>query len=196
MLRFICFFLLTRLALAVEPCRIEIIDKENGWPVPLVELTSTHDTRHVSDNLGLIAIDDPVYPGLPDEQARNPFPFSREPDGELRLHRALAARGLIPIAAWDPDALPVWSRPFAALRAELATELGLVSAQVVQDVVPVQDLAGLGQDRGAETAVALHESGGEDGIRRERGCPRRRRGARGALFAARRPGLVARRGRG
>ena len=59
MLRFICFFLLTRLALAVEPCRIEIIDKENGWPVPLVELTSIHETRHVSDNLGLIAIDDP-----------------------------------------------------------------------------------------------------------------------------------------
>ena len=59
MLRFVCLFLLPRLALAVEPCRIEIIDKENGWPVPLVELTSTHETRHVSDNLGLIAIDDP-----------------------------------------------------------------------------------------------------------------------------------------
>lgn len=59
MLRFICFFVFSRLALAVEPCRIEIIDKENGWPVPLVELTSTHDTRHVSDNSGLIAIDEP-----------------------------------------------------------------------------------------------------------------------------------------
>lgn len=45
--------------LAVEPCRIELIDMENGWPVPLVELRSTHETRHVSDNLGLIAIDDP-----------------------------------------------------------------------------------------------------------------------------------------
>lgn len=54
MSRFACFFLLTRLALAVEPCRIEIIDKENGWPVPLVELSSTHEMRHVSDNLGLI----------------------------------------------------------------------------------------------------------------------------------------------
>jgi hypothetical protein len=41
------------------PCKIEIVDKENGWPVPLVELRSTHETRHVSDNLGLIAIDDP-----------------------------------------------------------------------------------------------------------------------------------------
>jgi hypothetical protein len=45
--------------LAVEPCRIEIVDKENGWPVPLVELRTTHDTRYVSDNAGLIALDDP-----------------------------------------------------------------------------------------------------------------------------------------
>ena len=45
--------------MAAAPCRIEIVDKENGWPVPLVELRSTHETRHVSDNLGLIAIDDP-----------------------------------------------------------------------------------------------------------------------------------------
>jgi hypothetical protein len=52
-------FLLPCAVLAVEPCRIEIVDKENGWPVPLVELRSTHETRHVSDNLGLIAIDDP-----------------------------------------------------------------------------------------------------------------------------------------
>ena len=52
-----CLFPLT--AFAVEPCRIEIIDKENGWPVPMVELRTTNETRHVSDNSGLIAIDDP-----------------------------------------------------------------------------------------------------------------------------------------
>ncbi len=46
-------------AFAMEPCRVEIIDKENGWPVPLVELRTTHESRHISDNLGLIAIDDP-----------------------------------------------------------------------------------------------------------------------------------------
>ncbi|MCW1921666.1 hypothetical protein OKA05_03820 [Luteolibacter arcticus] len=45
--------------LAVEPCRIEIVDKENGWPVPLVELRTTHDARYVSDNAGLIVLDDP-----------------------------------------------------------------------------------------------------------------------------------------
>jgi hypothetical protein len=59
MLKHLILLSLPIVALAVEPCRIEIIDKENGWPVPLVELTSTHETRHVSDNLGLIAIDDP-----------------------------------------------------------------------------------------------------------------------------------------
>lgn len=50
-------------AFAVEPCRIEIVDKENGWPVPLVELRTTHESRLVSDNLGLIAIDDPELLG-------------------------------------------------------------------------------------------------------------------------------------
>ena len=45
--------------LAIEPCRIEIVDKENGWPVPLVELRSSHDARYVSDNAGLIALDVP-----------------------------------------------------------------------------------------------------------------------------------------
>jgi hypothetical protein len=50
-------------ALAIEPCRIEMIDKENGWPVPLVELRTTHEARYVSDNLGLIAIDGPDLMG-------------------------------------------------------------------------------------------------------------------------------------
>lgn len=52
----LCFACVT---LQAAPCRIEIVDKENGWPVPMVELRSTHETRFVSDNLGLIAMDDP-----------------------------------------------------------------------------------------------------------------------------------------
>lgn len=52
-------FLLAPLLHAAEPCRVEIVDKENGWPVPLVELRTTHEQRFVSDNAGLIAIDDP-----------------------------------------------------------------------------------------------------------------------------------------
>lgn len=44
---------------AVEPCRIEVVDKENGWPVPLVELRTTSDIVLVTDNAGLIAVDQP-----------------------------------------------------------------------------------------------------------------------------------------
>ncbi len=45
--------------LAVEPCRIDLVDEENGWPVPLVELQTTHHVRFVSDNAGVIAFDLP-----------------------------------------------------------------------------------------------------------------------------------------
>jgi hypothetical protein len=44
---------------AAQPFRIEVVDKDNGWPVPLVELRTTHDVRHVTDNLGLVALDEP-----------------------------------------------------------------------------------------------------------------------------------------
>jgi len=43
----------------VRPCRIEVVDKQSGWPVPLVELRTTHNLRFVSDNAGLIAFDAP-----------------------------------------------------------------------------------------------------------------------------------------
>lgn len=41
------------------PFRIEVVDKENGWPVPLVILETTHHLTFVTDNAGLIAIDAP-----------------------------------------------------------------------------------------------------------------------------------------
>lgn len=71
----------------------------------------------------LIAADDPKYPRLPDARPRNPFGFSRDPDDERRLHRALAAEGLLPIAAWTLDPTPIWDRPYAELRAARASEL-------------------------------------------------------------------------
>ena len=40
-------------------CKIVIVDKDNSWPVPMVELRTTHNVRFVSDNAGVIAIDDP-----------------------------------------------------------------------------------------------------------------------------------------
>jgi len=45
-------------------CRIRIVDKQNGWPVPLVELRTTHHVRFVSDNAGLIAFDLPEMMGV------------------------------------------------------------------------------------------------------------------------------------
>jgi hypothetical protein len=58
-------FLLSSLAFAAgaEPCRIEVVDKENGWPVPLIELRTTNSVRLVTDNAGIIALDLPEVMG-------------------------------------------------------------------------------------------------------------------------------------
>ncbi|MDA0814115.1 MAG: hypothetical protein O3C21_17210, partial [Verrucomicrobia bacterium] len=48
---------------AGEPFRIEIVDKENGWPVPLVKLRTTHEVEFVSDNAGVVAFDLPELMG-------------------------------------------------------------------------------------------------------------------------------------
>ncbi|MCA9000179.1 MAG: hypothetical protein KDA80_24490, partial [Planctomycetaceae bacterium] len=45
------------IATAGEPCRIDIVDRDSGWPVPLVELRTTNQLRFVSDNAGRIAFD-------------------------------------------------------------------------------------------------------------------------------------------
>jgi hypothetical protein len=47
----------------VEPCRIEVVAKGSGWPVPLAELRTTHQVRFVTDNAGLIAFDLPELMG-------------------------------------------------------------------------------------------------------------------------------------
>jgi len=48
---------------AVEPCRIEVIEHGTGWPVPMVELRTTHSVRFVTDNAGVIAFDLPELMG-------------------------------------------------------------------------------------------------------------------------------------
>ncbi len=45
------------------PCRIEVVEKDSGWPVPLVELRTLHQVRFVTDNAGLIAFDLPELMG-------------------------------------------------------------------------------------------------------------------------------------
>ncbi len=54
----------TARAAEVRPlCRVEVVEKGSGWPVPLVELRSTHNLRWVSDNAGVIALDAPELYG-------------------------------------------------------------------------------------------------------------------------------------
>lgn len=55
---------ITSISFAIEPCRIEIIDAKNGWPVPLVELRTNHQVRFISDNAGVIAFDLPELMGV------------------------------------------------------------------------------------------------------------------------------------
>lgn len=48
-------------AFAIEPCKIEVVDKSNGWPVPLVRLTTTNDISFYTDNAGVVAFDLPDF---------------------------------------------------------------------------------------------------------------------------------------
>ncbi|MBM3825414.1 MAG: hypothetical protein FJ410_01625 [Verrucomicrobia bacterium] len=54
---------LLQATLAAAPVRVEAVDREDGWPVPGVELRTTHGLRLVSDNAGLIAADIPEAEG-------------------------------------------------------------------------------------------------------------------------------------
>lgn len=58
-----CFFFTSALAAALTPCRVEVVEKGSGWPVPLVELRTTHQVRLVTDNAGVIALDLPEVMG-------------------------------------------------------------------------------------------------------------------------------------
>ncbi len=80
--------------------------------------------------LELIARDgDPRYPRLRDPKARNPFPFSREPEDEIALFRDLSRRGLLPVEAWSVDAAPRWEMAFDEEREERARALGLTRSR-------------------------------------------------------------------
>jgi hypothetical protein len=81
--------------------------------------------RRGRELLELIARDDAKYHRLRDERPRNPFPFSREPEHERRLHEDLARRGLLPVESWRSDATPRWDLPFAAEREARARALSI-----------------------------------------------------------------------
>src|SRR5215467_1227500 len=56
-------FFQTANAAPLAPCRIEVVEKSSGWPLPLVELRTTHNVRFVTDNAGVIAFDLPECMG-------------------------------------------------------------------------------------------------------------------------------------
>lgn len=87
-----------------------------------------HQTEARGRNLlSLIQADDEWYPRLKEGVSRNPFPFPREPEDELRLYRTLAARGYVPVETWRVDARPDAARDFDVLREQTAASLGLGS---------------------------------------------------------------------
>lgn len=49
--------------MATVPCRVEVVEKGSGWPVPLVRLWTTHDLTFVTDNAGVVAVDKPELLG-------------------------------------------------------------------------------------------------------------------------------------
>lgn len=79
-----------------------------------------YSERRGHELLDLIENDDQKYPKLPSGAPRNPFAFSREPDDELRLYRALEAHDLLPVRAFEADPKPEWDRAYHRLRDELA----------------------------------------------------------------------------
>jgi len=79
--------------------------------------------------LALIEANDRKYHKLPDENHRNPFVFSREPQDEQQLLTCLAKDGHVPIPVWDFHAQPQWMPPFAELRKQCSVRLGITKEQ-------------------------------------------------------------------
>ncbi len=95
---------------ALEPCRIRVVDAENGWPVPLVELTTTHNVSFFTDNAGVVAFDLPELMGVEtwlhvaadgyemkaDGFGYRGFRFTPEPGGsyEVKVTRTIIAKRL------------------------------------------------------------------------------------------------------
>lgn len=109
-LRLFLLSCLASLGLAMEPCRLRVVDAENGWAVPLVELRTTHNVPFYTDNAGLVAFDLPEMMGLEtwlhlegdgyelsaDGFGYRGFRFVPEPGGthEIKVERRILAKRL------------------------------------------------------------------------------------------------------
>lgn len=63
------------------PCRIEVVEEGTCWPVPLVEMRTTHGVRMVTDNAGIAAFDLPEWMGKEVWLEINGHGYGREADG-------------------------------------------------------------------------------------------------------------------
>ncbi len=72
-----------------------------------------------------ISIDDAHYHRLQNNNYRNPFRFSREPEDERRLLTYLADNQLIPVATWNWNAQPTWKKPFHKIREQVSLQLNI-----------------------------------------------------------------------
>jgi hypothetical protein len=68
-------------AAAAAPCKVEVVDKSNGWPVPLVKLTTTSNITFVTDNAGVVAFDTPELMGKETWLGVNSDGYDLKPDG-------------------------------------------------------------------------------------------------------------------
>src|SRR4051794_38410231 len=48
-------------AAQLAACEIQVVDKETGWPVPMVMLETVHSVKFVTDNAGRVAFDLPEF---------------------------------------------------------------------------------------------------------------------------------------
>ena len=56
-------FVASASAFSDKPFVIRVVDRENGWPVPLVKLTTTSNVTFITDNAGIVAFDEPNFDG-------------------------------------------------------------------------------------------------------------------------------------
>lgn len=101
-----------------RPFKIEVIDEESGWPVPLVELTTTHKVTFITDNAGIIAID------LPELMGRETW-FTIRSDGYELIKDGFGYRGLRLTPSPDKTALIRLKRTIIAKRLGRLTGAGI-----------------------------------------------------------------------
>ncbi|MDZ4725711.1 MAG: hypothetical protein SH817_06120 [Leptospira sp.] len=92
-----------------DPFGDQFLDYIYHRGLEIIELIDKNDTNY--PNLG------GIY--------RNPFLFSRSIEEEIQLHKSLSESGLIPIDAWDQNAIPKSDKNYSLLRLERAKELGI-----------------------------------------------------------------------